>query len=160
LKNNTPTSYSIEQLLLDVPGAQIYKTSQMPNEELLAGYDVFPLVTTPQPLLREDEVAEEGEPEFKDNEWYQTWLVRALTETEIQQVIDSNQTPERFLKGTHATDIFIANTYLADSQTQETRYDICKACPSFTVLKTCKECGCIMPLKVKIANANCPLGKW
>lgn len=150
LINGAPTSYSIEQLLLDVPDAQIYQNAQMPNEGLLAAYDVYPLVTTPQPLLREDEVAEEGTPEFKDGEWHQTWSVRTLSEVEIQQIIDSRQMPETPL----------TSAYLADSQAQEARYDICKDCTAFTILKTCEECGCIMPLKVKIANASCPLGKW
>lgn len=150
LSNGAPTSYTIEQLLLDVPDAQIYQNTQMPNEALLAGYGVFPLVTTAQPLLREDEAAEEGTPEFKDGEWHQTWSVRTLSDAEIQQIIDSRPTPETPLTG----------AYIADSQAQEARYDICKSCTAFTVLKTCKECGCIMPLKVKMANASCPLGKW
>jgi hypothetical protein len=111
---------------------------------------VFPLVTTAQPLLREDEAAEEGAPEFKDGEWHQTWSVRTLSDAEIQQILDSRPTPETPLTG----------AYIADSQAQEARYDICKGCTAFTVLKTCKECGCIMPLKVKMANASCPLGKW
>jgi hypothetical protein len=41
------------------------------------------------------------------------------------------------------------------------RYDICIICPELTSLtKQCKQCLCIMPLKVKLKNAKCPLGKW
>jgi len=41
------------------------------------------------------------------------------------------------------------------------RLSICQNCPSYKKrLKQCKECGCIMPAKVKLPNAFCPLGKW
>jgi hypothetical protein len=41
------------------------------------------------------------------------------------------------------------------------RYEICKACPQLIKLtKQCKKCGCFMNLKVKLAPAECPRGKW
>lgn len=41
------------------------------------------------------------------------------------------------------------------------RLGICDTCPSFLdMTQQCKECGCIMPLKTKLENATCPLGKW
>ena len=41
------------------------------------------------------------------------------------------------------------------------RYEICKACPELIKLtKQCKKCGCFMNLKVKLAEAACPIGKW
>jgi hypothetical protein len=41
------------------------------------------------------------------------------------------------------------------------RYDICKACPEFiNMTKQCKKCGCFMSLKVKLADAACPIDKW
>lgn len=41
------------------------------------------------------------------------------------------------------------------------RYSICKACPELiNATKQCKKCGCLMPLKVKLENAECPLKKW
>jgi hypothetical protein len=157
LENNVAIDYTLEQLLVDVPDAVIYKNSQMPHPELLANYNVYPLVTTPQPVLNEDEVAEEGTPEFKDGEWQQTWNARKLSAVEIQEIIDAkadafqiNSVLENNTEG----------SFVADSQTQEARYDICKDCASFTALKTCKECGCIMPLKVKLRSASCPLGQW
>ena len=37
----------------------------------------------------------------------------------------------------------------------------CSQCPSFqTNVMLCKECGCLMKLKVLIPDAKCPLGKW
>jgi hypothetical protein len=42
-----------------------------------------------------------------------------------------------------------------------TRLDICKACPELLpVTHQCKKCGCLMNLKVKLAEATCPLSKW
>jgi hypothetical protein len=151
LENNVPINYTLEQLLVDVPDAVIYRNSEMPHPDLLANYSVYPLVTTPQPTLNEDEIAEEDVPEFKDNEWQQTWKVRAISAAEIQQIIDTRQP---------IIDNAIVNSFLADNEVQAARYDICKSCTSFTILKTCKECGCIMPLKVKMASASCPLNKW
>jgi hypothetical protein len=41
------------------------------------------------------------------------------------------------------------------------RFAICEECPRLIKsTKQCKECGCFMKLKVKIATAECPLSKW
>jgi uncharacterized membrane protein YvbJ len=53
----------------------------------------------------------------------------------------------------------------ADNKTTDTiaseRYEICKSCPELIKLtKQCKKCGCFMNLKVKLAPAECPIGKW
>lgn len=41
------------------------------------------------------------------------------------------------------------------------RLSICRACPELIKLTgQCKKCGCIMNLKVKLAAAVCPIGKW
>lgn len=41
------------------------------------------------------------------------------------------------------------------------RFEICKSCPKFRKkTQTCKECGCFMAAKVKLAAASCPLHKW
>lgn len=160
LENGVPIDYSLEQLFADVPNAVIYQNTQMPDPTLLANYLVYPLVTTAQPTLKENEAAEEGIPEYKDGEWFQTWVIRELTADEIQQII-TNRTTEVELAVQNSVDLEGAGvSFLADSETQTNRYDICKSCPSFTILKTCKECGCIMPLKIKMVSASCPLKKW
>jgi hypothetical protein len=42
-----------------------------------------------------------------------------------------------------------------------TRMYICTGCKHLNqITKTCKECGCFMPLKTKLPNAYCPVGKW
>ena len=41
------------------------------------------------------------------------------------------------------------------------RLGICVYCPKYRQkTQQCKECGCIMPLKAKLRDATCPLGKW
>ena len=43
----------------------------------------------------------------------------------------------------------------------ETRYSICKSCSYFNnIVKTCTDCNCFMPFKVKIAAVSCPHNKW
>ena len=39
----------------------------------------------------------------------------------------------------------------------EDRYKICKKCPNFSKFwKTCRLCGCFMPLKTKLRWVECP----
>jgi hypothetical protein len=41
------------------------------------------------------------------------------------------------------------------------RLDTCRQCPSYrSLIKVCNECGCVMPVKVHLAQAWCPIGKW
>lgn len=41
------------------------------------------------------------------------------------------------------------------------RMEICKSCPFlFKISKQCRKCGCLMDLKTKLPNAECPIGKW
>ena len=58
-------------------------------------------------------------------------------------------------------DIINPNTEYVEEAEATRRYDICKACPELIDLtKQCKQCGCVMPLKTKLAKAECPLKKW
>lgn len=142
LENDIPIDYSIEQLFQDHPNAVIYNRTKKPNERLLANYNVYPLITEPKPDVKESEFAVESNPEFRDGEWHQTWKIKKKPKQEIKRQKRKKQ------------------SLIADSETEKYRYDICVACDSFTKIKTCRECGCIMPLKVKVATAKCPLGKW
>jgi len=40
------------------------------------------------------------------------------------------------------------------------RYEICKGCEYLTKLRFCGQCGCFMPLKVRIESVSCPIKKW
>lgn len=62
---------------------------------------------------------------------------------------------------TRPWDVFSKDSPKADDITAENRYSTCKECPEFLSLtKQCKQCGCVMPAKVKLLNAECPIGKW
>lgn len=159
LYDNIPKHYTIEELFQDYPDAVIYKKSKMPNEQLLTNYNVYPLITTDKPITTEDSVAEEGTPNKIGTRWYQTWNIRKLTETEITAKIEKEKLLHEELIN-QELDSDKEQGFLVDSEIQEERYSICKACPSFTLLKTCKECGCIMPLKTRLSSASCPLEKW
>lgn len=58
-------------------------------------------------------------------------------------------------------DLFNKNMNRAPSAVQEYRLSICETCPFYrSSIKQCKKCGCIMPQKVKLADASCPVHKW
>lgn len=62
---------------------------------------------------------------------------------------------------TRPWDMLNPNTEYVEEAEATRRYDICKACPELIDLtKQCKQCGCVMPLKTKLAKAECPLKKW
>ena len=58
-------------------------------------------------------------------------------------------------------DLFNAKIGRVNDLTAEERLDICKVCPFYVKLThQCTKCGCIMNAKVKLPNAECPIGKW
>jgi len=58
-------------------------------------------------------------------------------------------------------DLFNPNQPRSKEEIYASRLDICDKCPELIQLtQQCKKCGCIMPLKAKLENATCPLGKW
>jgi hypothetical protein len=155
LQDNKPVNYSIEQFTVDYPNAVVYSNSAMPDPMLLVQYNVYPLITINPPAVKEAQTAEEGVPSFNHGEWYQTWVVRDFTEQELTKIINgeipvlvSPQAPAAM------SGIF------ASEETVNQRHEICKSCPSYTRLKICAECGCIVPFKIKITEAVCPLNKW
>lgn len=152
LENNTPVNYSIEQFAIDYPNVTIYSNSAMPNAHLLLQYNIYPLVTTNPPILAEGQVAEEGLPSFYNDEWYQTWITRDMTAEEIDEMIRV-QTPI-------PADPETAQRFFASDELVTQRSEICSTCPSYSQLKICTECGCIIPLKTRLKSAVCPIGKW
>jgi hypothetical protein len=58
-------------------------------------------------------------------------------------------------------DLFNKNMNRAPANIQQERLAICQSCPFYRKkINQCKKCGCIMPQKVKLADASCPVGKW
>jgi hypothetical protein len=50
---------------------------------------------------------------------------------------------------------------LAAKTTFEERIKICGSCDRlFRPTWTCKECGCFMGLKARVASQSCPINKW
>lgn len=39
------------------------------------------------------------------------------------------------------------------------RIEICKTCEHYREW-FCANCGCILPVKVRIENSSCPINKW
>jgi len=52
------------------------------------------------------------------------------------------------------------NILIYDDSIISKRWDICKGCPELTDLNRCKQCGCFMKVKTRIATSKCPIGKW
>ena len=65
------------------------------------------------------------------------------------------------LGSTRPWDIFKAEAHNTDEQTAIDRYAVCLECPELLkITKQCKQCGCMMPLKVQLKAAEFPLVKW
>jgi hypothetical protein len=148
IQNGIPINYSIEQLFQDYPNAVIYKNSQMPDTQLLASYNVFPLITTEIPI---GDVIVEGIPELVGDEWHQTWISRSYTSEE--NLIKQKEKEQALIEQE-------SKLFVGDAVGKE-RYNICQSCDSFNKLTTqCKECNCIMLLKTKLQSSKCPINKW
>jgi len=144
LENNIPVEYTLEQLYKDNPDAVIYKNSQMPNEQLLSNYNVYPLITTDP---TQADVVTEGTPILVGREWHQTWISRSFTTEELSQ--KQKELDEQ------------ASRWFADNEVGKERYNICQSCDKFIKLTTqCTECNCIMLLKTKLQSSTCPINKW
>ncbi len=62
---------------------------------------------------------------------------------------------------TRPWDLLKTDSSRALDSVAQARLDICKACTHYIgATHQCKKCGCIMNLKVKLADAECPVGKW
>jgi hypothetical protein len=62
---------------------------------------------------------------------------------------------------TRPWDLLNPETEYVDSDVSSKRLSICESCPELIkATKQCKQCGCFMTLKTKLAKAECPLHKW
>ena len=63
--------------------------------------------------------------------------------------------------GVTPLDLLNPMTKHSSKELEESRIEICKACPELIKITTqCKKCGCVMSAKVKLEAAKCPIGKW
>jgi hypothetical protein len=62
---------------------------------------------------------------------------------------------------TRPWDLLNPNMERVPEEVYNERLSICKRCPLLQpVTKVCASCGCVMPLKAKLADAVCPKHKW
>ena len=61
---------------------------------------------------------------------------------------NSNLTPEQAMRLDEAQNL-----------TSQERYNICQGCER-NFMGACRECGCIVALKVLWKSQSCPIGKW
>jgi hypothetical protein len=58
-------------------------------------------------------------------------------------------------------DLINPNISKVSEEIQDYRLSKCLICPELIkTTKQCKKCGCFMTQKVKLPNAECPIGKW
>lgn len=75
--------YSISQLRKDNPGISF---PQVPSNELLAQYEVFPVATVPAPSFNQTtQSVSEGSPAQSNGAWRQTWIVRSASSQELAE---------------------------------------------------------------------------
>ena len=62
---------------------------------------------------------------------------------------------------TRPWDVINPNKPKVSDETASSRMTLCMDCPELIkATKQCKQCGCIMSMKVKLKEATCPLNKW
>jgi hypothetical protein len=55
----------------------------------------------------------------------------------------------------------IVSSIFTPADITQKRMDICRGCDKYmSTFMRCKECGCVMPLKVRLKGQECPLQKW
>jgi hypothetical protein len=71
---------------------------------------------------------------------------------------------EKYKKNLGATrpwDMINPNVDRISEDIAQEKLSICQSCPELIKLTSqCKKCGCFMPAKTKLLNAQCPIGKW
>lgn len=57
-------------------------------------------------------------------------------------------------------DFLNPKTEYVSAEVEGERLALCRGCENFLPIEVCKKCGCFMPMKVKLAHAECPIGRW
>lgn len=58
-----------------------------------------------------------------------------------------------------AKDFLTGKMEYAGGEEELKRLDICRTCDAATA-GMCTACGCVIPVKVKLAKSECPMGLW
>jgi hypothetical protein len=87
--------------------------------------------------------------------------IRLLAKEEVLEYANDDQVITEKEKVARPWDFLNPNTEYVDQDLANGRYEICKGCPELIkATKQCKQCGCFMAIKTKLAHASCPIGKW
>jgi hypothetical protein len=79
-----------------------------------------------------------------------------VTQAEEQEIDRIEQETQSKLSDSNAKSLFAKMKQLRD-----VRMPICKACENYRpLLKQCKLCQCMMPLKTSFEYFHCPIDKW
>ena len=58
----------------------------------------------------------------------------------------------------------MSNILFVSEEVQKQRKELCDSCEHkstvFNKIDLCNQCGCIIPAKIKLIDANCPINKW
>lgn len=104
LTNDTPESYSVDQLRTDNP--QVSFPAVIPDS-LLAEYGVYPVTPTERPTHTEKEVVEDaGYLQLEDNSWVQAWLVRPMNEQELAGLAKQKDEQRKYAYQNEADPLF------------------------------------------------------
>lgn len=108
---------------------------------------------------------------FDEDEYYydyQTSSINGKKKIDVSGIIKATKTkekPEPKTREVRPWDLFKSKDSpegaRVSEEVQKERYDICTECPEFVKLTgQCKQCGCFMKAKTRLAGASCPLNKW
>ena len=79
----------------------------------------------------------------------------------VDKFLESQRGPKNVKRTVKPWDLLNSDRPRATDEVAQDRYEMCKACPELTpITHQCKKCFCFMNLKVKLAEAECPIGKW
>jgi len=79
----------------------------------------------------------------------------------ISDKFKSSEKGKNFPRAVKPWDLLNTNAPRATDEVASNRLSICRECPELLkITSQCKKCGCLMNLKVKLADAYCPLHKW
>lgn len=91
------------------------------------------------------------------------WHVRLVSQeagvvVDEKGVKDGDPVPRTY-KTARPWDVLNPHTQYVSSEVAERRMNVCRSCPRLS-LGVCRSCGCYMPLKTRMAHAECPEGLW
>lgn len=85
---------------------------------------------------------------------------RSKEEVQAPSEIEVVDATEVVISEVNLESMHIGDHDLTTMEMAKARMDICKVCPKFRFKAVCSDCGCFMPAKTLLKNAECPQNKW